>query len=106
LYEAHFSDDFNEHFKKLTKKDAVLKERLRKRIKEMKIAKPNNLEYLFDLKGKWKERVGDYRMPYAYCEDCRQKGYERLNQCTNCGSINPDSVVFFDVFHRDKGYEE
>jgi mRNA-degrading endonuclease RelE of RelBE toxin-antitoxin system len=106
LYEAHFSDDFNEHFKKLTKKDAALRERLKKRIGEMKIDKPRNLEYLHDLKGKWKEHIGDYRMPYAYCEDCKQKGYERLNQCLDCGSKNSNSLVFFDVFHRSKGYDE
>lgn len=107
LYDAHFSDDFDEHFRKLTKKDDSLKQRLKNKIEEMKVEKPKNpVEYIADLKGKWKERVGNYRMPYAYCEDCRQKGYERLNQCLDCHVKNKNSIVFFDVFHRSKGYEE
>jgi len=107
LYVAKFSDDFNENFRKLTKKDGTLKERLLSRIEEMKVEKPiNALEYVADLKGKWKERVGDYRMPYAYCEDCRKKGYERLNSCVGCESNNDNVIVFFDVFHRSKGYDE
>ena len=38
--------------------------------------------------------------------DPKQKGYERLNQCLDCGIKSANSLVFFDVFHRDKGYEE
>jgi mRNA-degrading endonuclease RelE of RelBE toxin-antitoxin system len=107
LYEANFSDDFREHFRKLTKKDGGLRERLLTKIEEMKAEKPRNpVEYTADLKGKWKMRVGDYRMPYAFCEDCQQKGYERLNQCYDCKSKNNNTIVFFDVFHRSKGYEE
>ena len=107
MYDAYFSDDFADHFRKLTKKDGNLKERLQSKIEEMKTEKPRNpLEFVADLKGKWKIRVGDYRILYAYCEDCQQKGYERLNQCLDCGAKSDNSVVFFDVFHRSKGYDE
>jgi mRNA-degrading endonuclease RelE of RelBE toxin-antitoxin system len=107
LYIAKFSDDFNEHFKKLTKKDGVLKERLKSKIEEMKAEKPiDAIEYIGDLKGKWKVRVGDYRMPYAYCEDCKLKHYERFNECFGCDSKSSNTVVFFDAFHRSKGYDE
>jgi mRNA-degrading endonuclease RelE of RelBE toxin-antitoxin system len=107
LYEANLSDDFKENFRKLTKKDGTLRDRLLAKIEEMKAEKPRNpIEYIADLKGKWKARVGDYRMPYAYCQDCRQKGYERLNQCFECKSKTDSSIVFFDVFHRSKGYDE
>lgn len=107
MYDAYFSDDFNEHFKKLTKKDAALRERLKEKIEEMKLEKPrNSIEYIADLKGKWKMRVGDYRMLYAYCEDCKLKRYERLNQCHDCQAKDNNAIVFFDVFHRSKGYDE
>jgi mRNA-degrading endonuclease RelE of RelBE toxin-antitoxin system len=107
LYNAFFSDDFADHFRKLTKKDGVLKERLQSKIEEMKIEKPRNpIEYIADLKGKWKMRVGDYRMLYAYCEDCKQKRYERFNQCFDCDTKNDSPIVFFDVLHRSKAYDE
>ena len=107
MYDAFFSDDFVDHFKKLTKKDETLKERLQSRIEEMKTEKPRNpIEYVADLKGKWKMRVGDYRMIYAYCEDCKQKRHERLNQCLDCSAKNDNVIVFFDVLHRSKAYDE
>lgn len=73
----------------------------------MRAEQPRNpIEYVADLKGKWKMRVGNYRMVYAYCEDCIAKGYDRLNQCYDCDSKNDNSIVFFDVFHRSKGYDD
>ena len=91
----------------MTKKDGVLKGRLKARIDEMKADKPiNDIEYIGDLKGKWKARVGDYRMPYAYCEDCKLEHYERFNECFGCGSKSNNTIVFFDAFHRSKGYDE
>jgi len=106
LYDAYFTDDFDKHFKKLTKKDGQLKNRLKTRIEEMKLEKPiNPLEYTADLKGMWKMIVGDYRMLYAYCEDCRAKGYERFNQCFQCKEKDDSAIVYFDVIHRSEGYD-
>jgi len=106
LYESYFTDDFRKNFKKLTKKDGKLKEHLKSRIEELKAEKPQNLvQYIADLKGKWKMRVGNYRVPFAYCEDCRDNNYEHLNQCMDCDSKNNNAIVFFDVFHRSKGYD-
>lgn len=63
-------------------------------------------EYLGDLKGKWKMKVGDYRLLYAYCRDCKVKHYEEFNQCFNCKSKNNNSVVYFDVIYRGAGYDD
>jgi len=73
----------------------------------MKSEKPRKpIEYVGDLKGKWKMKVGDYRLLFAYCEDCRAKGYERFNQCYECKSKNNDAIIYFDVIHRSNGYDE
>ncbi len=107
MYDAYFSDDFRKHFQKLTKKDNQLRNRLKSRIEEMKTEKPRNpKEYIADLKGKWKMKVGDYRMLYAYCEDCRVKNYERFNQCLDCEAKEDNAVVYFDVIHRSQGYDD
>jgi mRNA-degrading endonuclease RelE of RelBE toxin-antitoxin system len=106
LYVPFFSDDFNKNFRKLTKKDNNLKNRIMQQVEEMKIDPfRNSIELEYDLKGKRRIRVGDYRLIYAVCDDCRKKGYDRLNQCYECGSKGNDAMVFFDIIHRSQGYD-
>ncbi len=106
MYDAYFSDDFEKHFRKLTKRDGNLRNRLLSKIEEMKTEPPiRSIEYIGDLKGKWKMRVGDYRLLYAYCEDCKAKHYEKFNQCLDCETKDNDSIVYFDVIHREDGYD-
>lgn len=93
--------------KKLTKRDNDLKKRILKKVEEMKaLPYRKSKEYTADLKGKRKMRVGDYRLVYAVCEDCRAKEYERLNQCFGCEAMKDNSIVYFDVIHRPHGYDE
>lgn len=65
----------------------------------------NSIELDYELKGKRRIKVGDYRLIYAVCSDCRKKGYEKINQCYDCKLKGEDAMVFFDVFHRSKGYD-
>ena len=107
MYVPYFSDDFEKHLKKLTKRDNNLKKRILGKVEEMKNDPyRNSKEYIADLKGKRKMRVGAYRLVYAVCEDCRAKGYEVLNQCFECESKKDNSIVYFDVIHRPHGYDE
>lgn len=107
LYVSYFSDDFKKHLKKLTKRDSNLKQRILKKVEEMQNDPfRNSKEYIADLKGKRKMRVGDYRLIYAVCKDCRAKEYEKINNCHKCESKKEDSIVYFDVIHRPHGYDE
>jgi mRNA-degrading endonuclease RelE of RelBE toxin-antitoxin system len=107
LYVPFFTDAFDKHFKKLVKKDNQLKQQILAKIEEMKKEpSPQPIKYLYDLKGKWKMRIGHYRLLYAYCKDCRKEGFERLNHCVDCNSKNDDSIVYFDVIHRGNGYDD
>ncbi len=106
MFTAFFSDDFQKHLEKLTKRDGALKKRLLQRIQEMTTEKPaSQIGYIGDLKGKWKMRVGDYRLIYAYCEDCRKYKHEILNECYRCFEKDDTNLVFFDVIHRSNDYE-
>jgi len=106
LFKAFFVDDFKKHLDKLTKKDAQLKARLHQRIEEMEMEQPHSqIGYVADLKGKWKMRVGDYRLIYAYCTDCQKQNFQRFNNCLECGSKGDDALIFFDVIHRSNDYE-
>lgn len=45
---------------------------------------------------------GDYRILYYYCELCRGAGRRLHDACRNCDSLPDNSVVFFDVFHKNE----
>ncbi len=72
----------------------------------MSIEQPHSqIGYLGDLKGKWKMRVNDYRLIYAYCQDCKKYKHQSLNSCYGCGTKGDDALIFFDVIHRSNDYE-
>lgn len=101
LYDAFFSDQFRNHLEKLTKRNTVLKKRILAKVKDMRNDPLGNSNELGgDFKGKRRIRVGDYRLIYAPCDDCRKKGYERFNNCYGCDSMPSNAIVYFDVLHR------
>jgi mRNA-degrading endonuclease RelE of RelBE toxin-antitoxin system len=106
LYVPFFSDDFKKHLEKLTRRDNVLNKRIINQIEDMKNDPyRNSIELSYELKGKRRVKVGDYRLIYAVCSDCRKKGYVKFNQCYDCKSKDDNTIIFFDVFHRSKGYD-
>lgn len=108
MYVAYFSDDFRKHLDKLTKRNSALKERILLKIQEMMNNPYRNSEELTGkFEGKRRIYVGKagYRLIYSICEDCRKKHYETFNSCLDCQKRDNNSVVFFDVLHRSKGYK-
>jgi addiction module RelE/StbE family toxin len=106
LFTPFFVDGFKKQLDKLTKKDTQLRARLIERINEMSSEQPHSqIALVGDLQGKWKMRVGDYRLIYAYCEDCQTLEYEKLNNCLECDSKGDDALIFFDVIHRSNDYD-
>lgn len=106
MYVPFFSEDFKKHLEKLTKRDNILENRITNQIEDMKTDPfRNSIELTHELKGKRRVKVGDYRLVYAVCEECRKKGYENFNGCYDCESKPVNSIIFFDVFHRSKGYD-
>ena len=57
-----------------------------------------------DHHGKFKKYVGrrDYRLLYYYCELCRKAGHRLPDVCENCTSVADNSVIFFDVYHKNE----
>lgn len=60
----------------------------------------NSIELVGDFKGKHRVRVGDYRLIYEPCNDCRKKEYEKFNNCSECDSMPSNAIVYFDVLQR------
>jgi hypothetical protein len=53
---------------------------------------------------KFKKYVGrgDYRILYYYCELCRKAEHRLREECRSCSSLPDNSVIFFDVFHKNE----
>ena len=53
---------------------------------------------------KFKKYVGrrEYRLLYYYCELCRKAEDRLLEECRNCSALPDNSVIFFDVFHKNE----
>lgn len=53
---------------------------------------------------RFKKYVGrrDYRLIYEWCEICRKTNKKLEDRCSKCNEINDNSVVFFDVFHKNE----
>jgi len=55
-------------------------------------------------RGKFKKYVGrrEYRLIYYYCELCRKANRRLESVCQDCETIPDQSVIFFDVFHKNE----
>lgn len=53
---------------------------------------------------RFKKYVGrrDYRLIYEWCAICRKTNKKLEDRCEKCGEIKDNSVVFFDVFHKNE----
>ena len=53
--------------------------------------------------GRLKKYVGrsDYRLIYHWCELCRKEGKKLEVHCGYCNQVRDNSVVFFDVYHKN-----
>ncbi|HEX9022507.1 MAG TPA: toxin [Geobacteraceae bacterium] len=54
--------------------------------------------------GRLKKYVGrrDYRLIYHWCELCRKEGRKLEDQCGFCHEVTDNTVIFFDVYHKNK----
>jgi hypothetical protein len=53
---------------------------------------------------RFKKYVGrrDYRLIYEWCEVCRKTNKKLEDRCSKCDEVTDNSVVFFDVFHKNE----
>ena len=48
---------------------------------------------------------GDYRLIYEWCAICRKASKKLEDRCEKCEEIDDNSVVFFDVFHKNEAWK-
>ena len=54
--------------------------------------------------GRFKKYVGkrDYRIIYYWCKLCRKENRRLEKECVDCQVIPDNSVIFFDLYHKNK----
>ncbi|GFO59368.1 hypothetical protein GMST_16930 [Geomonas silvestris] len=54
--------------------------------------------------GRLKKYVGrrDYRLIYHWCELCRKEGKKFEDKCGFCQQVQDNSVVFFEIYHKNE----
>jgi hypothetical protein len=50
-------------------------------------------------------RIGDWRLFFIYCKECRNEGYAQRWNCPNCGDVPNEALVLFDIEKRSDAYQ-
>jgi len=85
-----------------------MRTRIERAIQEELTLRPKDVSELLriNLKGKRSFHVGDYRIVFALCEECRAEGFTQFNGCKDCRRHGRNDLIIFDVGHRGRIYEE
>jgi len=103
-YRPFATDRFRESVSKL---DKAIRARVDEAISKDITADPYASDLLKHfLKGKREYRVGDYRVVFAICEECRAQKFEQFNGCKDCHNRGRNDIILFDVGHRGRIYKE
>ena len=49
-------------------------------------------------------RIGDWRLFFIYCEECRTEGHKDKWNCPNCGELPDTAVVLVNLEKRENAY--
>jgi len=54
--------------------------------------------------GRYKKYVGrrNYRVIYYWCKICRKENHRMEKECGDCRTIPDNSVIFFDLYHKNE----
>jgi len=53
-------------------------------------------------RGKRERRIGDLRIMYSYCKECRQNGHTTYNNCLDCEDTPDDTGTFYDIIESHR----
>jgi hypothetical protein len=75
-------------------------------VKDRLLVNPNDADGKMhgQYNGRFKKYVGKsgYRLIYYWCELCRKENRRLDKACDNCKEIPDQSVIFFDLYHKNK----
>jgi len=106
-YELYETEKAEKNRKKLEKKDAHIKDNIKKVYERLSQDPYSGTMFLTGtFRGKRKIRFmgKKLRITFAICEECRRLGHKGFNNCVDCEHIPDNAVKIFGVFFRGRGY--
>lgn len=103
LYDAKYSTVFENQIHDLERKDKIRAKRIREEIEEIRADPFRRIDFgKGRYRGKRKRRVGDDRLIFAVCKQCREAGHRAMNGCSMCDELKDETVFFFTIIEGHK----
>jgi mRNA-degrading endonuclease RelE of RelBE toxin-antitoxin system len=100
-YNKDFTETLDKQLRKL--RDPIRIKRIKQKVDEIVEDPYRDIRFAAGRwRGKREERVGDDRLIFAVCEQCREQEHERYNHCFNCENIKGNTVRFFETVDSHK----
>ena len=100
-YNCDFTEKFEKQLRKL--RDKIRKKRINQKVDEILASTYRNIRFgAGRWRGKREERIGDDRIFFAICEQCRKEKHKVYNNCHNCKNIPDKTVRFFEIVDSHK----
>jgi len=100
-YTKQFLPTFNKLLRKL--RDNIRIKRIQKKVDEIVTNPYRNIKFgAGKYRGKREERVGDDRIFFVICEQCRKEGHRIYNQCKDCDSTPDNMITFVEILEGHK----
>jgi len=97
-YEAVYLPVFQDQLQELKQKDRVRAKRIQNAVEEILGHPYQNMDFG---KGRWRGKrkyyVGNDRIMFVVCGQCRKLGHKRFNQCSDCASTKDETVLFVSI---------
>ena len=102
-YKDKYTPTFEKQLRKLKKKSPVRAKRIKGKIQEILNVPYLHIDFGKGLwQGKRKERVGDDRITFVVCKQCRKLGHQVYNQCRDCNDTSDETVIFVSIIEDHK----
>ena len=102
-YKDKYTPLFEKQLKKLKKKSPVRTRRIEGAIQEILNGPYQRIDFGKGLwQGKRKRRVGDDRITFVVCKQCRDLGHQMFNQCSDCDDTPDETVIFVSIIDSHK----
>ena len=98
------TENFSQKLEKIKRSDPPGFKRIRQVVERL-VAEPDDADGKMHgiYQGRLKKYVGrrDYRVIYHWCRLCRKENRRIERACDDCETIPDNSVIFFDLYHKN-----
>lgn len=102
-YEDQYTPLFEKQLKKLKKRSPVRAKRIEDAIQEILNGPYQDIDFgKGSWRGKRKKQVGNDRITFVVCKQCRDLRHQVFNQCRDCDSTPDETVIFVSIIESHK----